>query len=278
MPEAPPLDELMAVIMARQIRDGDFVSHGASVPLAAAALMLAMELHAPNADFFYQGTITTLERDPAKMMLDLEAIYAEAPAFFNQAQVLDYELRGGGDFQYLRPLQVDRYGNVNTSLVGTLADPKYRFHGIAVADAMTIVDRVCIYVTEHTPRVFAPELAFRTGVGHAGDDEWRTTLGVPGRGPSVVISPYALLDFEGPEHSMRLARLMPGVSAEQVVEATGFELAIADDLAEIEPPSAAEIEALHRLDPMATRRLEFREWRDEVRERLAADRGGPVGV
>ncbi|MFN8217056.1 MAG: hypothetical protein U0R71_10735 [Solirubrobacterales bacterium] len=278
MLEQRPLDELMAVVMARQIEDGDFVSHGASVPLAAAALMLAMELHAPNADFFYQGTITTLERDPAKMMLDLEAIYAEAPAFFNQAQVLDFELRGGGDFQYLRPLQVDRYGNVNTSLVGTLEAPKYRFHGIAVADAMTIVDRVCIYVTEHTPRVFVDELAFRTGVGHAEDDRWRRQLGVPGRGPSVVISPLAVLDFEGPERAMRLLRLMPGISAEEVAAQTGFELAVAEDLAEVEPPSEAEIEALHRLDPLATRRLEFREWRDEVRERLAADRGGPVGV
>jgi glutaconate CoA-transferase subunit B len=278
MPEQRPLDELMAVVMARQIKDGDFVSHGASVPLAAAALMLAMELHAPNADFFYQGTITTLERDPAKMMLDLEAIYAEAPAFFNQAQVLDFELRGGGDFQYLRPLQIDRYGSVNTSLVGTLDAPKYRFHGIAVADAMTIIDRVCVYVTEHTPRVFAEDLAFRTGVGHPDDDRWRSTLGVSGRGPSVVVSPFALLDFEGPGHAMRLKRLMPGVPVDEVVAGTGFDLAIAEDLAEIEPPSAEEIEALHRLDPLATRRLEFREWRDEVRDRLAADRGGPVGV
>jgi glutaconate CoA-transferase subunit B len=276
--EQPPLDELMAVVMARQIRDGDFVSHGASVPLAAAALMLAMELHAPNADFFYQGTITTLERDPAKMMLDLEAIYAEAPAFFNQAQVLDFELRGGGDFQFLRPLQIDRYGSVNTSLVGTLDAPKYRFHGIAVADAMTIIDRVCVYVTEHTPRVFAAELAFRTGVGHPGNDEWRRAIGAPGDGPAVVISPLALLDFEGPERAMRLKRLMPGVSTEEVVAGTGFELAIADDLTEIEPPSAEEITMLHRLDPLATRRLEFREWRDEVRERLSADRGGAVKV
>ena len=64
----------------------------------------------------------------------------------------------------------------------------------------------------------------------------------------------------------------------EVAAQTGFELAVAEDLAEVEPPSEAEIEALHRLDPLATRRLEFREWRDEVRERLAADRGGPVGV
>lgn len=274
MAEAPPLDELMAVAMARQVHDGDFISHGASVPLAAAALMLAKELHAPNADFFYQGTISSAERDPAKLMLDIEGIYASAPAFFSQAQIVDFELRGGGDFQYLRPLQIDRYGNVNTSLVGTLEKPRYRFHGIAVADAMAIVDRVCLYVTEHTPRVFAERLAYRTGVGHAGEDAWRRELGVPGGGPSVVISPLALLDFEGPGHSMRLARLMPGVDAETVLAQTGFELAVAEDLAEIDPPTEEEISTLHRLDPLATRRLEFREWREEARGRLAAGRGG----
>jgi glutaconate CoA-transferase, subunit B len=264
------LDEIMAVVMARQVRDGDFVAHGASVPLAAAALMLAKELHAPNVDFFYQGTITTAERDPAKLMLDIEGIYRSAPAFFGQAQIVDFELRGGCDFQFLRPAQVDRFGNVNTSLVGTLKRPKYRFHGIAVADAMTIVDRVCLYVTEHTPRVFAAELSFVTGLGHAGEDAWRRALGVPGGGPCVVVSPLAVLDFGGGGGAMRLRELMPGVTVADVVGNTGFELLQADEVREVLEPTPDELSTLRRLDPMATRRLEFREWREETRARLAA--------
>jgi len=273
------LDEVMAVLMARQVRDGDFIAHGASVPLAAAALMLAKELHAPNADFFYQGTITTAERDPAKLMLDIEGIYRSAPAFFGQAQIVDFELRGGGDFQFLRPAQIDRFGNVNTSLVGTLERPRYRFHGIAVADAMTIVDRVCLYVTEHTQRVFAEKLAYITGLGHPGGDAWRRDLDVPGGGPSVVVTPLAILDFDGPDRTMRLREVMAGVTVADVVANTGFELALADDVVEVLPPTHQELTTLRRLDPLATRRLEFREWRDEARARLAAERpiDGSVG-
>jgi glutaconate CoA-transferase, subunit B len=264
------LDEVMAVVMARQVRDGDFVAHGASVPLAAAALMLAKQLHAPNVDFFYQGTITTAERDPAKLMLDIEGIYRSAPAFFGQAQIVDFELRGGCDFQFLRPAQVDRFGSVNTSLVGTLEQPKYRFHGIAVADAMTIVDRVCLYVTEHTPRVFAEKLSYVTGLGHAGEDAWRRALDVPGGGPSVVVSPLAVLDFGGGGGAMRLRELMPGATVADVVANTGFELALADEIGEVAAPTPEELATLRRLDPLATRRLEFREWREETRARLAS--------
>jgi glutaconate CoA-transferase subunit B len=262
----------MATVMARQILDGDFVAHGAAVPLAAAALMLAKELHAPNLEFFYQGTITTGERDPAKLMLDIERIYASAPAFFTQSQVVDFELRGHGDFQYLRPAQIDRYGSVNTSVIGTLERPTYRFHGIAVADAMTIVRRVCLYVTEHTPRVFVEKLSYVTGVGHVDDDAWRRDLKVPGGGPSVVITPLAVMDFGGTRRAIRLKELMPGVTPEMVIAQTGFEFEVSDDVCEIVPPSAEEIAVLRRVDPLATRRLEFRQWRDEARARLDAHR------
>ena len=271
------LDETMAIAMAREVRDGDFVAHGASVPLAAAALMLAKQLHAPNVDFFYQGTITTAERDPAKLMLDIEGIYRSAPAFFSQAQIVDFELRGGGDFQFLRPAQIDRYGSVNTSVIGSRDRPRYRFHGIAVADAMSIVRRVCLYVTEHTPRVFVEELAYRTGLGHEDGGAWRERLGLPGGGPSTVVTPLAILDFEGPGRAMRVRELMPGATFDEVVAQTGFELTAAEVLSEMDPPSADELETLRRIDPLATRRLEFREWRDEIREVLAAQRGPANG-
>jgi glutaconate CoA-transferase subunit B len=265
----PTLDEVMAVAMARQIHDRDFVSHGASVPLAAAALMLAIETHAPNAEFFYQGTISTEERDPAKLMLDIEGIYRSAPAFFSQAQVIDFELRGHGDFQYLRPAQIDRFGSVNTSVIGTLEAPRYRFHGIAVADAMTVVRRVCLYVTEHTPRVFVEQLAFTTGLGNVGGGAWRERIDAPGGGPCAVITPLAILDFAGPGRTMRLAELLPSATIDDVLAATGFELAIAPNVTSMSPPTPVELETLRRLDPLETRKLEFREWRAAARARLA---------
>jgi glutaconate CoA-transferase, subunit B len=263
------IDELMAIAMAREVRDGDFVSHGSAVPLAGAALMVAKRLHAPNIDFFYDGAITPAATDLTELALRPELLQDSAQAFFNQAQIMDFELRGGCDLQFLRPAQIDAYGNVNVSLIGTLEQPVRRFHGIAVADAMTVVGRICLYVTEHTPRVFVEQLEYLTGVGHADADIWRAELGVPGNGPSLVVTPLALMDFDGPARAMRLRALMPGATVREVREATGFALQVAEDLAEIEPPTEQELAALHHVDPLATRRLEFRQWRAAAQERLA---------
>jgi glutaconate CoA-transferase subunit B len=272
MSAPPTVDELMAVVMSRQIRDSDFISHGAAVPLAAAALMLARRLHAPNIEFFFQGTVTPLEDDPARMMLDLDQIYQSAPAFLAQAQIIDLLLRGGGDLQFLRPAQIDRLGSVNASVIGSMESPVLRFHGIAIADAMTVVKRICFYVTEHSPRVFPAELPFVTGLGNVGGGAWRRALGVPGGGPSAVISPMAVMDFTGSGGAMRVRELMPGVSLDAVRAATGFELETPDTPVEVEPPSDHELSTLRSLDPLATRQLEFREFRDAARSRIDASR------
>lgn len=268
---AATIDELMAVAMSREVRDGDFLSHGASVPLAAAALMLAKQSHAPNMDYFYQGTITTGERDPANLLLDMAAIFAKAPAFFSQAGIVDFELRGGADMQFVRPAQIDPFGNVNTSLIGTLSDPVLRFHGIAVADALGLVKRICLYTTEHTPRVFTETLDFITGLGHRDEGKWRERLGLPGEGPSKVISPLAIMDFGGAHRRMRICQVFPGVTVDAVLEATGFELAVADDVTTFQP-KAAEVQLLRAIDPLATRQMEFRDTRAAARGRLDASR------
>lgn len=271
---AASVDVLMAVAMAREVRDGDFVSHGSAVPLAGAALMAAKALHAPNVDFFYDGWVTPGETDLTALALDPGLARRSATAFLSQAQIMEFELRGGCDLQFLRPAQIDPLGNVNVSSIGPPEHPSRRFHGIAVADAMTIVRRICLYVTEHTPRVFVERLDFLTGVGHAEQDRWRERLGVPGTGPQLVVTPLALLDFAGPGSRMRLRSLMPGASVAQVRQATGFKLALAPDVAEVKAPSPDEIAALEAVDPLATRQLEFRELRAGAQARLAAHAAG----
>jgi glutaconate CoA-transferase subunit B len=261
----------MAVAMARRIQDGDFMSHGTGVPLAAAAMMLAKSLHAPNLDYFYQGTVTPRETDPAMLLLDMLAIYRSAPAFMNQADIMSLELRGRGDFQFLRPAQIDAFGSINTSLIGTLDKPKMRFHGIASGDAICLVKRVCLYTTEHTPRVFPERLDYVTGVGHRDSGRWREDLGLPGGGPAFVITPMACLDFGGAERRMRLVELMPGYTVDQVKRSTGFEIAVGPAVTVFEP-TILEVETLRRVDPLKTRRMEFREWREEIRNVLAAER------
>jgi glutaconate CoA-transferase subunit B len=266
------LDELMCVLMAREIRDGDWINHGAMVPLAGAALMLAKQLHAPNVDFFYLGTVfhamTPSEPDLSRLIVEPETAYHSSRALMSHYDIVSWTLRGHCDLQFVRPIQVDAHGSVNVSVIGDPDAPRYRFHGIAVADAMVLVRRPCIYVTEHNPRVFVERLTFRTGVGH-NDDGWRERTGAPGGGPSVVITPLCVLDFQTPERRARVRSLHPGVMLEEVVAQTGFELVAGGDIETSVPPTDEELRVLREVvDPGETRKMEFKALREGVRRRL----------
>jgi glutaconate CoA-transferase subunit B len=267
------VDELMCVLMAREIRDGEWVNHGAVVPLAGAALMLAKQTHAPNLDFFYLGTvfnsISPAEPNLARLMTEPELAYRSSRALISHHDILNFTLRGNCSFQFLRPIQIDGEGSVNVSLIGSPSAPRYRFHGIAVADAMILVKRVCLYVTEHDPRVLVDKLAFRTGAGHVQADRWRQPLGAPGGGPVSVVTPLCVFDFETDDGRARLRSVHPGVSVEQVIEKTGFGFPVPDEVPESEAPTADELRVLREIvDPMETRKMEFKQWRAAVQARL----------
>lgn len=263
------IEDVMAVALAREVRDGEFVSHGSGVPLAGAALFLACALHAPGLSFFYDGLLSPDVESLAELELDPERVRRSAAGFMSQAQIIDFELRGGCDLQFVRPVQVDAHGNVNVSLVGPPRAPRQRFHGIATADAMSVVGRICLYVTEHTPRVFVERLDYRTGRGHDPGRDWRAELGLPGRGPYRVVTPLAVMDFDGPGRSLRVRASMPGATVEEAVAASGCPVAVAPDCRPLAPPTSEELRVLERVDPLGARGLEFRDLRDAARRRLA---------
>lgn len=261
------VDVLMATVMARQVSPGDWVSHGAAVPLAGAALYMAMERVA-GVDFWIQGCVSPSNRSLTDALIRPERILATAQAHMSQTEIINFEVRGNGLFQFLRPVQIDPHGNINASLIVRPDGSTLRFHGVAVGDALNVVRRTCLYVTEHTPRVFVEALTFRTATGHHDGSDWRPGYGLPESGPVCVVTPMALLDFDA-EHRLRMRSVHPGHTLEAVRAATGFELGVAPDIGETEPPSAAELAALERVDPDGVRRLEFRETRDEVLRYLA---------
>jgi glutaconate CoA-transferase subunit B len=271
-----PIDTFMACVMSRQVRNDDWVSHGASVPLAGAALFTAMEVQAPEADVWIQGCVTPSDRNLADALLFPTRIYEATKAHMSQTQIINFSLRGNSTFQFLRPAQIDPHGNLNVSVIKREGKPDLRFHGIAIGDALNAVGRVCFYVTEHTPRTFVEDLPFRTATGHDDGSAWRENTGLPpDAGPSGAITPMAVLDFDTGRR-LRIASVHRGFSVDDVQAATGFQLATAEDCGETPMPSEAELAALEKVDPEGIRRLEFRETRAEVLAHLAerARRGG----
>jgi glutaconate CoA-transferase subunit B len=268
---AHPLDVLLAVVMARQVRDGDWVSHGASVPLAGAALFLAMELHARDVEVWIQGCVSPSNHNLAEALIAPERIYASSAAHMSQTEIINFSLRGNATFQFLRPLQIDPHGNVNVSLVVRPGKPPLRFHGVAVGDAINAVRRVCLYVTEHSPRVFVEELAFRTGTGHHDGTDWRRGEGLHEAGPDSVVTPLAVLGFDA-SRRLEVRSVHQGRTVEEVQAATGFELGVASDVHETPPPTSEEVAALERVDADGIRLLEFRETRAAVLRSLIGAR------
>lgn len=266
--DGTPLDDFMACVMARRVRDHDWVSQGASVPLAGAALFVAMDLYAPNVDFWLAGCVTPRNTNLAEALLWPEKIYETTAAHMNQNEIINFSLRGNSSFQFLRPLQIDPHGNVNVSRIDREGKGPLRFHGIAVGDAINAVRRTCLYVTEHSPRVFVEELHFRTGTGHHDGSDWRPSHGLKPAGPEGVITPLAVLGFSA-ERRLEVRALHPGVSLDQVQEATGFEIGAAAEIEETFAPTEEELEALYRVDPDRIRLLEFRETREQALEWLA---------
>jgi acyl CoA:acetate/3-ketoacid CoA transferase beta subunit len=138
---------------------------------------------------------------------------------------------------------------------------------------MVLVRRVCIYTTEHQPRVFPERVSFRTGTGHVDRGDWRRRVRAPGLGPVSVVTPLCVFDFDTPDRRARVRSLHPGVSADEVHCATGFAVKIADGVPISVPPSAEELRILREVvDPLGTRQMEFKETRAAANARIAAQR------
>jgi acyl CoA:acetate/3-ketoacid CoA transferase beta subunit len=151
--------------------------------------------------------------------------------------------------------QIDRYGNHNFACIGDFEKPKSQLLGMRGAPGNTINHTTSYWIPRHSPRVFVQKVDVVSGVGN----DAAAGLGASGRFHEIrrVISNLGVFDFETEDRSMRLRTLHPGVSPKDVTEATGFELAVAEDLSETRIPTDAELRVIREvLDPEATRERE----------------------
>jgi acyl CoA:acetate/3-ketoacid CoA transferase beta subunit len=166
-------------------------------------------------------------------------------------------LWGGRRHVMMGATQIDRWGNQNIANIGPWERPKAQLLGMRGAPGNTANHTTSYWVPNHSPRVFVEQVDVVSGLGYRRAAE---------AGPWVaahheirrVVTNKAVLDFETPDHAMRLRSVHPGVTVDEVVEATGFELAVADDLEESREPTEAERALLERLDPQGLRHREVK--------------------
>ena len=223
-------DEMMAIEAARRLEDGTVCFVGIGLPSLAANL--ARRTHAPGCVLVYESGTIGAKPDRLPLSIGDGELADTADAVVSVPEMFAYWLQGGRiDVGFLGAAQIDRHGNLNSTVIGDYDDPKVRLPGAGGAPEIALGVRDVFVMLRQSPRTFVEELDFTTSVG----DRVR-----------VVVTDLGILEPRDGE--LTLVAVHPGVEADDVVEATGWELQVADDLRETEPPADEELAALRALE------------------------------
>jgi glutaconate CoA-transferase subunit B len=225
-------EEVMVVAAARRLRDGDVVFVGIGLP--SKACNLARATHAPGIVLIYESG--TIGAKPYHLPLSIgDGELAEtADAVVSVPEIFAYWLQGGRiDTGFLGAAQIDRFGNLNSTVIGDYDRPKVRLPGGGGAPEIARHCREILVVLRQTTRAFVEELDFRSSSGER---------------VGAVITDLGILEPDPATRELVLTHIHPGVSVESAVEATGWSLRLATEVIESEPPSEAELAALRALE------------------------------
>jgi glutaconate CoA-transferase subunit B len=256
------VDELMVARVARIFADGDQVVNGMASFVPVCAFMLARRTHAPNL-VWLAGAVGLDPRPRRVPASTLESdLWRDSVMYVEQYEDFwSWALKPGLLTKFMvRGAQIDMHGNANNSVVGPdYHRPKVRLPGTAgTGDMGSIGKRLFYWSSTHDPRTLVERVDWVSCAGWLGGGDERERLGLEG-GPELVVTNLAVMDFAPDSRRMRLRTVHPGVSVEEVQRATGFELLVADDVHETEPPTPEEVRLIREeIDPDGVRKSEFR--------------------
>jgi glutaconate CoA-transferase subunit B len=235
--------ELLICTASRLMKDNTTAFIGTGIPMLAASL--AQRRQAPHliTIFEFGGTGAILEDLP--MAVGEARTFHRALAASGICDIMETACRGFIDYGFLGGAQIDAYGNLNSTVIGPHRQPKVRLPGSGGANDVGSLCWRTIAIIRHSKKTFVPQLDFLTTPGYLTGPGAREEAGLPpNTGPLYVVSTLALLGFDDQTKRMKLLAVHPGVSVDQVVAETGFELLMADKVAVNEPPSAEELRIL----------------------------------
>lgn len=240
-------DEMMTVGAARSLADGAKCFVGIGLPSTAANL--ARRTHAPNLVLIYESG--TLGAKPDRLPLSIgDGVLADtADSVISVPEIFNYWLQPGRiDIGFLGGAQVDRFGNINTTVIGgDYRNPKVRLPGAGGAPEIAASCREVLIVMRMSPRSFVDKVDFTTSLGYGTGKGDRERLGLRGKGPVKVITDLGVLRPDPDTCELTLTELSPGSTVEQAREAAGWDLQVADELTTQDPPSEKELEVLRAL-------------------------------
>lgn len=239
-------NEMMTVAASRELSDGVLCFVGIGMPSEAANL--ARATHAPNCVLVYEsGTIGTKPEVLPHSIGDGE-LAEHADSVVSVPEIFNYWLQTGRvEVGFLGAAQIDRYANINTTVIGPYEEPKVRLPGAGGAPEIAASAKEVIIMLPHKARAFVEELAFITSAGYLDGGDSREETGYLGAGPTVVITDIGILRPDAETKELTLVALHPEASVEQAREATGWDLRVADELDATDPPTEEELQTLRNL-------------------------------
>jgi glutaconate CoA-transferase, subunit B len=237
-------DEIMSIVAARQLENGQVCFVGIGLPSEAANL--ARLSHAPDVVLIYEsGTIGT-RPDVLPLSIGDGELAEQADLVVSVPEVFSYWLQAGRvDVGFLSAAQIDRFGNLNSTVIGPYDRPRVRLPGAGGAPEIASSAGEVIVMLRQSPRTFVESVDFVSSVGFGRNGEGRD--GHRGGGPTVVITDLGVLRPDPETHQLELVAVHPGIDVDSVVAATGWDLRVAPDLGTVDRPTQEELTILRGL-------------------------------
>ena len=239
--------EIMTIEAARRLRSGMVCFVGIGMPSAAANL--ARLTHAPEVVLIYESGTIGAKPDVLPLSIGDGELAEHADTVVSIPEIFRYWLQGGRvDVGFLGAAQIDRFGNINTTVIGgDYAHPKVRLPGAGGAPEIASNAKETWIIIKQTRRSFVSQLDFLTSVGHLTGGDSRARSGARGAGPTAVITDLGVLTPDPATRELMLNALHPGVTVEQAKAATGWNLKVAASLERTAAPTPYELQVLRDL-------------------------------
>jgi glutaconate CoA-transferase subunit B len=238
---------MMTIASARLLRNGQVCFVGIGLPSAAANL--ARLTHAPDVVLIYESGPIGSKPDVLPLSIGDGELATSADTVVSTPEIFRYWLQGGRiDIGFLGAAQIDRFANLNTTVIGPYNKPKTRLPGAGGAPEIASSAREVFIILRHSKRSFVERVDFITSIGFGEGGDHRQRLGLPGAGPTTVVTDLCILRPDPVSRELTVTNLHAGVTPEQVREATGWPIRFSEAVATIEPATEIELTTLRELE------------------------------
>jgi glutaconate CoA-transferase, subunit B len=246
MPDDFTSQEIMTVSAARMLRNGAICFVGIGLPSTAANL--ARLLHAPDAVLIYESGPIGAKPVVLPLSIGDGSLAETADTVVSTPEIFRYWLQGGRvDVGFLGAAQLDRFANINTTVIGDYRRPKARLPGAGGAPEINTSAKEVLVIVKQSRRSFVEKLDFITSAGFLTGDDARERAGISGKGPVAVITDLCILRPDSKTRELMVVSVHPGISRAQIRANTGWDVRFSDDCVSTEAPNAEELKTLRDL-------------------------------